>query len=173
MRSLIDLRKGHPKPRNLPHSRMALAMRRAAARLEEASEAGFGLCYTPGSAGSVTFLPRLASFLSAQYGTPCLGSHLFTTNGVSHGIEMVCATLTAPGDTIWLEEASYFLAYQIFADHRLIARPVPSDERGLDTDALDRILTSGALGPPPKLMYLIPSHGNPSGATLPIERRSI
>ena len=43
IRRLIDLRKGHPKPRNLQHARMAEACRQAATRLDAGSEESFPL----------------------------------------------------------------------------------------------------------------------------------
>jgi DNA-binding transcriptional MocR family regulator len=169
--SLIDLRKGHPKARNLPHAKMAWAARRAAARLDASDESTFALCYSAGSSGNPLFVQRLARFLSDSYGTPCFADNLFTTNGVSHGIELACAALTAPGDAVWVEGATYFLAHQIFVDHRLKVTALPTDAHGLDTDALASFLASGELGAPPAMVYLVPTHGNPSGATLPLERR--
>jgi len=167
---LVDLRKGHPKVTNLPHAKLAQAARRAALRLDEAQETHFGLGYT-GNSGTPRFLGRLAAFLSQAYGSPCLQDNLLTTNGVSHGIDIACGALTMPGDGVWVESATYFLAHQVFLDHGLRVTAVPMDEHGLDTDALARCLASGELGPPPALLYLVPSHGNPSGATLPIGRR--
>ena len=171
MRRLIDLRKGHPKAANLQHQRIALACRQAASRLDVASEASFPLQYTIGSFGTPRFLGRLTRFLEDSYGGRCFEDGLLTTNGVSHGIELACGALTSPGDSVWMETPSYFLAHQIFVDHGLKVQGVPSDAHGLDTDALARMLSTAELGPPPKLLYLVPSHGNPSAATLPLARR--
>jgi hypothetical protein len=48
---------------------------------------------------------------------------------------------------------------------------VPTDEYGLDVDALAAALTDGSRGAPPRLLYIVPSHGNPTGAVLPLARR--
>ena len=122
------------------------------------------------------FHERLAKFLSSAYGSPCLADTLFTTNGVSHGVDLACATLSNPGDVLLMEEPSYFLVQKIFADHHLQVAGAVCDAHGLDTDALERRLTTGDLRPggaigPPKLLYLVPSHGNPSGVSLPLSRR--
>ena len=81
------------------------------------------------------------------------------------------SSLTKPGDVCWMESPSYFLAHQIFVDHHLSIRGVPSDEHGLDVDALARCLADTSLGPPPAVLYVVPTHGNPTGATLSRERR--
>jgi DNA-binding transcriptional MocR family regulator len=168
---LIDLRKGHPKPANLPHQWLAKAARLAASRLDDTNEDSFRLGYSIGSFGSAHFLDSLARFLTESYSSSVHGGALLTTNGVSHGLDLACNALTQPGDVIWMESPSYFLAHRIFRDHHLTVRSVPSDAYGLDCEALAEALASGSLGPPPKLLYLVPSHGNPSGATLPFARR--
>ena len=47
---------------------------------------------------------------------------------------------------------------------------VPQDAQGLRPDALREALARRE-GPPPKLLYLIPTYDNPSGSTMPLERR--
>lgn len=44
---------------------------------------------------------------------------------------------------------------------------MPTDEDGLDLDALERALAAGR----PKFLYVIPNFGNPSGALMSLERR--
>ena len=170
MLPLIDLRKGYPKAANLQHRRMAQACRQAASRLDAGTEASFPLQYCLGG-GTSSFIRRLCNFLKRSYGSCCYEDGLLTTNGVSHGIELACGALTKPGDSVWMEAPSYFLAYQIFVDHGLRVHGVPTDAHGLDTDALARMLSSGECGPPPSLVYVIPSHTNPSATVLPLVRR--
>ena len=170
---IIDLRKGHPKPCNLPHHHMAAACRLAAARLDEANEDVLPLQYSPTEYGTSRYLKTLANFLSKAYGgcSPVFEDWLLTTTGVSHGLELAVSSLTKPGDVCWMESPSYFLAHQIFVDHHLSIRGVPSDEHGLDVDSLARCLADTSLGPPPAVLYVVPTHGNPTGATLSRERR--
>ena len=47
---------------------------------------------------------------------------------------------------------------------------VPQDAQGLRPDALREALARWD-GPPPKLLYLIPTYDNPSGSTMPLDRR--
>jgi DNA-binding transcriptional MocR family regulator len=89
------------------------------------------------------------------------------TNGVSNALDLVCTLFTRPGDTIFVEEPSYFLALRIFRDHGLQAVPVPTDEHGLVIEALEDLLAESR----PKFVYIIPTFQNPTGRTLPEERR--
>ena len=95
---------------------------------------------------------------------------LFTTNGASHGLELCAAALTKPGDEVVMEAPTYFLAAQVFRDHGLAIRSAPVDAGGLDADALERALRAGTTRP--KALYVVPRHGNPSGASLDKDRRA-
>jgi DNA-binding transcriptional MocR family regulator len=57
----------------------------------------------------------------------------------------------------------------IIEQNRLASVGVPTDDDGLDVDALEAVLASGALRP--RLVYLVPTCSNPTGATLLLERR--
>ena len=170
--SVVDLRKGHPKARNLQHLRIAAACRSAARRLDDRCESTFRLQYTVSGRGAPNFHRRLADYLTSAYGERCFESSLMTTNGVSHALDMVVSALTEPGDVVLMEEPSYFLAHQIFLDHGTRVLGVVADAGGLDTDALAQRLATGDLSQMrPKLCYLVPAHGNPHGRSLSVERR--
>jgi 2-aminoadipate transaminase len=50
---------------------------------------------------------------------------------------------------------------------------VPTDEQGLDVDALEEILREHrARGVRPKFLYAIPTYQNPTGTLMPLERRT-
>ena len=165
----IDLRKGHPKPSNLPNARIMMAMAMASKRLEANQ---LSLQYPPSYYGMPHFLKNLREFLHSAYNHNVFEDGLFTTNGVSHGLELCCATFTKPGDVVWIETPSYFLAHQVFLDHHLEVKGMPIDAQGLDTDRLAILLNvAKSLGNLPRMLYIVPSHGNPSGTVLPMERR--
>ena len=167
----INLLKGHPKVRNLQHARIARACSSAAARLDAGCESAFRLNYTIGGLGAPRFHARLAAFLSDEYRSPCHADSLLTTNGVSHGIELVCRALTSPGDVVLMEQPSYFLARGILDSHHLRVLGAPCDDDGVDPVRLEARLTAGEL-PVPKLLYLVPQHSNPRGTSLPLPRRA-
>jgi DNA-binding transcriptional MocR family regulator len=117
--------------------------------------------------GDIRFRETLAKFLSDGYASPVSEENLFVTCGNSQALDFICALFTRPGDTVIVEEPSYFLAFRIFMDHGLNIVSVPVDEDGLDVDELEGILAHTRA----KLLYTIPSFHNPGGQTLSLERR--
>ncbi len=117
--------------------------------------------------GDPSFRSTLAGFLSQEYGTEVTPDSLLVSAGNSQALDFVCSVYAQAGDTILVEEPSYFLAFRIFEDHGLKIVSVPTDQDGMDIDALEQALTRNR----PKLLYTIPSYQNPGGQTLSAERR--
>jgi len=92
---------------------------------------------------------------------------LFLTGGSSQALDFVSTVFAEPGDTIFVEEPSFFLAFQIFRDHGLKTVGIPVDSDGLDLEHLQRELGRHR----PAFIYTIPSYQNPGGQTLSAERR--
>lgn len=118
-------------------------------------------------AGDGYFRLALAQFLNDAYGRPVQLEHLFITNGVSQALDLICTLFTKPGDVIFVEEPTYFLALDIFADRGLQVVGLPTDDQGLVIDALADKLKRQR----PVLLYTIPTFQNPAGWTLPESRR--
>jgi len=158
---VIDFGAGHPGDALLPRALMQAA---AAHRLSQpdASLLQYGL-----EQGDGYFRHALAGFLSRRYAAPVDMEQLFVSSGASQALDLICTLYTQPGDVVFVEEPTYFLALRIFADHRLTVIPIATDAQGLDIDALEAALAQRR----PALLYVIPTHQNPSGATLPLERR--
>jgi 2-aminoadipate transaminase len=117
--------------------------------------------------GDGTFRQSLAAFLTRAYLNPVDPDSLFITNGASMGLHLICTFFTRPGDTVFVEEPTYFLALRIFADHQLNLVPICTDENGLVIEDLEEKLAETH----PKFLYVIPTYQNPSGHTLPADRR--
>lgn len=117
--------------------------------------------------GDGYFRLTLANFLSKGYGFEAKPERLFVTNGISKALDLICTLFTQAGDTIFVEEPTYFLALRIFADHHLKVVSIDTDEDGLILESLEEKLA----GYRPKFLYLIPTFHNPTSATLPQIRR--
>lgn len=117
--------------------------------------------------GDAHFRKVLADFLTSGYGTPVSAEDLCVTGGNSQALDFICSLFTRPGDTVIVEEPSYFLAFQIFRDHGLNIVSVPLDEEGLNIEELERVLEHESV----RLLYTIPSFHNPGGQTLSLDRR--
>ena len=157
----IDLGLGDP-----PFSLLPLDLLRRAAEIRFAEEDPAFLQYGA-EQGDGRFRLALADFLSRGYEVPVEAGSLFVTNGVSNGLDLICSLFTQAGDVIFVEEPSYFLALRIFADHKLRVVSIDTDENGLVLEDLEAKLQQHR----PKLLYLIPTFQNPSGHSLPQERR--
>jgi 2-aminoadipate transaminase len=158
---MIDFGVGQPSPGLLP---LALLQEAAAHRLGsgDASLLAYG-----SEQGDGYFRLALARFLSAHYRVPVDFDNLFITAGASQGLDLICTLFSRPGDTIFIEEPSYFLALRIFADHGLNLVSLPMDAHGLILDALEEKLSRYT----PTFLYTIPTFHNPSSVTLAAERR--
>jgi DNA-binding transcriptional MocR family regulator len=157
----IDFGIGQPHIDILPLDQMAKA---AAHRLEHGDRniLQYGM-----QQGDGNFRISLAQFLSAEYGVPVDPDHLFITAGISQALDQICALHTRPGNTIIVEEPSYFLALRIFADYELKIISTPVDEKGLIIEALEEKLVKHK----PVFIYTIPTYHNPAGVTLTADRR--
>lgn len=163
---VIDLAWGHPDPELLPADLVAAASA-AALRRYGPDVLGYGAWAGP---------PPLLEWLTAHLGiidgrAPSAGE-LMITAGISQGLEMTITLLTQPGDAVLVPIPTYHLALRILAEHPVRVVPVASDEDGPRPDAIrdtaHRLRTEGAR---PRLLYTVPTSGNPTGITVPQERR--
>jgi len=117
--------------------------------------------------GDQGFRESLAAFLSKHYAADTQPSSLFITAGNSQALDFICTQFTRAGDTVFVEEPTYFLAFQVFRDHGLNVVGIPMDEDGMDMDQLEQALVKHK----PALLYTIPSYQNPGGQSLSEARR--
>jgi len=99
-------------------------------------------------------------------------ANLIITGGASQAIDHVCTLFAQTGDIVLTETPSYSETLQLFRDHGLRPLQVPTDDGGLQVDALrERLEHLTRCGKPPRMLYLIPSYQNPTGTTLAADRR--
>jgi len=158
---VIDLGQGDP-----PFSLLPLELlRQAAERCFAENDPSF-LQYGA-EQGDGRLRLALAAFLSQGYGFAVAHESLFISNGISGALDLLCTLFTRAGETVFVEEPSYFLALRIFADHDLQVVSIATDEQGLLVDDLREKLGSFQ----PRFLYLIPTFQNPTGSTLSDEHR--
>ena len=168
---VLNLAVGQPAHGLLPST----SVQQAALRLSEFDARHLLQYGSP--AGSVHYLEAVGSFLSAELGYTVDSSNLFATPGNSGGLALVTRTLTRPGDTVLMEEPSYFLAHQVFRDYKCNFLQIHHRADGagtLDIDALAALLwrvrylsTTTADMVMPQLLYCVPTGNNPTGRTMP------
>ena len=109
----------------------------------------------------------LAEHMSTR-GVQCDVRNVMVLSGSEQGIDLIVRAFVNPGDCVLVEQSTFFPALQTFrsADARIIG--VPVDEHGMRTDLLEGYCARFR----PKLIYTVPTFQNPTGTTLPPERRS-
>lgn len=158
---MIDLAIGQPSPWLLPVEAMAKAAAHCTGHpdcvlLAYGAEQGDG-----------HFRVALSKFLGKIYVQPIDAAQLLVTNGASQAIDLICTLFSKAGDTIFVEEPTYFLARKIFADHQLKPVSLPMDADGLIVDALEEELKRTR----PAFLYTIPTYHNPTSVCLSASRR--
>ena len=116
--------------------------------------------------GDPTLRGLIAERLTAR-GLPTAADELLITNGSQQALTLIATLMLDPGDRVLVEEPSYLAALQCFNLARAICVPVRCDDDGLDPDALGALIAEHR----PKLLYTVPTFHNPTGRTLPLERR--
>lgn len=155
---ILDLGWGHPRPSLLPVSAWAAAGERAA------REFGWRQLTYGHATGPSPLLDWLAAHLACDPAT------LFVTGGASHGLSLITEVLAGPGDVVLVDAPTYHLAFRILTDRGVRLVRAPADEDGLDPYALPGLIASLRARVP--LLYIVPTFGNPTGRSLPAERRT-
>ncbi|MYZ52921.1 PLP-dependent aminotransferase family protein [Malikia spinosa] len=109
---------------------------------------------------------QLASFMQAK-GAAVAADQLVVTTGSQQALDLLGKTLISPGDKVIVEGPTFLATIQCFRLYgaELVSAPVDGD--GVDAERLEQLIVEHR----PKFVYLIPTFGNPSGATLTLERR--
>jgi 2-aminoadipate transaminase len=92
---------------------------------------------------------------------------LIVTTGSQQALDLIGKTLINPGDKVIVEGPTFLATIQCFRLYGAEVIPAPIDADGVDTAQLEALIAQHS----PKFIYLIPTFGNPSGATLSRARR--
>ncbi|MGQ9724480.1 MAG: MocR-like pyridoxine biosynthesis transcription factor PdxR, partial [Tepidimonas sp.] len=85
------------------------------------------------------------------------------TTGTQQSLELCARLLADADDPVWVEDPAYWGAVKAFTACGLRLQPVPVDDEGL--------VPTAAAGPPPRLIYVTPSHQYPTGSVMSLIRR--
>lgn len=117
--------------------------------------------------GDGEFRLFLSRYLAPHYHHVPHPETFMTTSGASQGLYFLANELGQPGDTILVEEPTYFLALEIFKSCGLKVQGVPTTANGVDLEALESAVKKYK----PRFFYTIPTHHNPSGLITSEETR--
>ncbi len=116
-------------------------------------------------AGSPALRRSLAGYLARARAVHVDPDRILVTSGSQQALDLVARVALDPGDRVVLEHPHYQGARQTFAGVGARVDLVPVDGGGLRVDRLP------ADGPPPRLVYVTPSHQFPAGGVMPLGRR--
>jgi len=110
---------------------------------------------------------QLTSFMASKGVKGLSPDGLIVTTGSQQALDLIGKTMLDPQDTVIVEAPTFLATIQCFRLYgpRVIGAPI--DAHGVDVDALEALVVQHK----PKLIYLVPTFGNPSGAMLSLERR--
>ena len=110
---------------------------------------------------------QLAAFMGSKGVQDLAPEGLIVTTGSQQALDLIGKCLISPGDKVIVEAPTFLATIQCFRLYgaEVIAAPIDAD--GVQTHRLEQLIQEHK----PKFVYLIPTFGNPSGATLSLERR--
>src|SRR5687767_5767899 len=143
----------------------APGLRAAFAAVLDDEAAGRSLQYST-TEGDPALRAAVAARLTGR-GLPTGAGELLITGGSQQALTLIATLLLEPGDTVLVEEPSYLAALQAFQLAGADVVPVPCDEEGIDPDAAAALAAQHGA----RMLYTIPTFQNPTGRTLPLDRR--
>jgi 2-aminoadipate transaminase len=151
----ISFARGVPAPECLPVEALAECARVAIERDgRTVLSYGAGAGYEP-----------LREWIGVRHGVDA--SRVLLTNGSLQGFVFLAQHFAQTGRVL-VEAPTYDRPLKILRELGVEVTAVPQDDNGLDVDALEHELRSGGRA---SFLYTIPTFQNPSGRTLPLERR--
>ena len=160
---LISLAGGLPDPQTFP----VAVLQELVPRLLN-GDAAVALQYSP-TPGLPGLRDAFADRLETTQGRRPHTDELMVTSGTIDAIGLLARALLDPGDVAAVEQPTYLGAIDGFRGFEADVQGISVDEDGLDPEDLERLCRSSS---PPKLLYTIPDHQNPTGITMSLERRS-
>jgi 2-aminoadipate transaminase len=117
--------------------------------------------------GYLPLREQLVQLMAAKGVQLLAPEQLIVTTGSQQALDLIGKTLVSPGDKVIVEGPTFLATIQCFRLYGAEVVSAPIDGEGVQVDRLEQLIAEHR----PKFVYLIPTYGNPSGATLSLERR--
>jgi 2-aminoadipate transaminase len=157
---MISLAGGIPAPESFPLDLIEALTR------ETLSRFGAGALQYEATEGFGPLREALVTYLAAA-GVAAGAGEILVTSGSQGGLDAVGKVCIGRGDGVAVEAPTYLGALQAFSPYGPRYLPLATDENGALPDALAALIQRGGV----KLIYLVPTFQNPTGRTLPLDRR--
>ena len=93
--------------------------------------------------------------------------NVMTLTGSTQGIGLIAEIFLDPGDHVLVESPTFLSTLNVFRRYEAHAVPVKVDDDGIVTEDLEEKMKKYK----PKMLYTIPTFQNPTGRTIPTDRR--
>ena len=110
---------------------------------------------------------QISQWMAARGADQVAPEQLIVTTGSQQALDLIGKTMISPGDTVIVEAPTFLATIQCFKLYGANIITLPVDKDGADPEILASLIAQHK----PKFVYLIPTFGNPSGATLSLARR--
>lgn len=165
-RGKYDFAVAYPDPASLPLEELTDALAQAL------SEEGRDLAIYAHPQGYLPLREWIAEKLRNERGINITADDLILGDGSGQPIHMLIETLVDPGDVVITEDFVYSGTLNQLRRFHADMRGVVTDGEGMLPDSLEQVIQQAlAQGKPPKFIYTVPSHQNPQGWTMSLERR--
>jgi GntR family transcriptional regulator/MocR family aminotransferase len=150
---------GVPDLSAFPHAVWARCLG-ARARALRVHDMGYG-----DHAGLPELRAAIAAHAAAARGVAADADQVVVVPSTGAAIDLLARLLLRPrADAVWIEEPGYPTAQAVLRQAGARLLPVPCDPDGMDP-------ARAPAGPPPRLIYVTPSHQYPTGVTMRLPRR--
>lgn len=160
--SVISFAAGLPDPNLFPLKEISEVTEKV---LKERGK--FALAYGP-TKGENELLELLTKRMKEEENIETKPENIIITTGSQQGIAVSAMVLLDKGDIVVTENPSYLGAINAFRPYECDFLGVDTDEEGMVTEDLDKILSENSKI---KIIYVIPTFQNPTGKTWSLQRR--
>ena len=158
---MISFAGGNPSLSALPDEQVALAAQKAM------KNNGKAILQYGATEGYPPFVESLPEYVEKLMGKIYQKTQVLPITGSTQGMDLLCKALINPGDVILVESPTFLGNMQAMRLSQAKLVPVQSDDEGMRMDALEKAIIDHK----PKMLYTIPNFQNPTGKTLPLNRR--
>lgn len=158
---VISFAGGLPAPELFPVEKV-----QAAAQAALAEHGAAALQY-----GSAQGVPQLLDVITDRIKREQINAtreNVLVTTGSQQVLDLVAKLFINPGDSVIVEEPTYLCAVDAFKSYGANLVGVEMDDDGIRVDELEQVLKNRD---DVKLLYTIPNYQNPTGRSMPAERR--
>src|SRR5438105_7438840 len=128
------------------------------------SRKGAHLLQYASSHGDADLRKAIAAYLCDHRGARCHPDQIIVTAGTQQAMMISAMALVNRGEVAWIEDPGFYQARRAFGFAGATVVPRPVDQEGI-------VIARPSKQPPPKIIYVTPSHQFPLGMTMSMPRR--